>query len=261
MYKRQGVHNAGLGLASTADKFNFPNVAASIRNVTPDAPANYQPAGEGFTGALKAGNYLDAAGYLPRMGVESAPDVAGAAGMGVAGAVAGAVMGGPAGAVAGGFAGPAAYSAARNAGQNIDAVAANNNHAAPTAGDYAQGLAATAPQAALDAVGIGRVPGVSQALGKVGSRAARVALEAGLEGGAAGARDSAGQLLTSAGTERGATVDPYEVLAATAGGAAGRLGVSGAREAPGAVAEIPSAVREGALNPVSYTHLTLPTKA
>lgn len=227
-----GAHNAVAGLASTAKKLpgeTAKSVGSWLDAHTPDSPAGYQPAGQGFASALKSGQYLDAAGYLPRMGVEAAPDVAGAAGAGALGAVAGSAV--PVvGNVAGGVTGAALYSAARNAGQNIDSVAANNQHTEPTTGDLVQGLATTAPQVALDAIGVGRFPGVTPALRSIKSGVGRVAADTALEASAQGARDLTGQVGTSAGTERGTTIDPYQTAAAAAGGGAARLGMAASRE-------------------------------
>lgn len=177
-------------------------------------PQDYSPAAPAARAALKAGNYGAALSYLPRLAVESAPD------MGAS--LAADAVGGPAA--------TAAYLAARSAGENAQARAANNGRQAPTTADVLASLPGTALQTALGTYGLGKAGPVGKAIDAAPAVArplARAAVDAVGYGGA----DVAQQIGDTLGTDKGVQFDPAEAVVAAAQGGAARL----ASEVPGAV--------------------------
>lgn len=249
----QGIHNTLEGIGSTIG-LAAPQTGAAISGAVGAAQGAHQT---NIGQRLRSGDFSGALGQIPAAVVQGLPDMAGTVAAGRVGAGIGGAAGSlfpgvgtGVGAVVGGALGAGAYGVARYLGDNSNAVAKNNNHATPTAGDIAQGAAATIPQAALGAIGVGRFPGVSSTLEGL-SPLVRPVADVALEGGAAAAGDATQQLGTSVGTTKGAQFDPYQSLGAGVQGAATRA----AMLAPKVGADIIG----GATNAYANSRVSLPS--
>lgn len=139
---RHGLHDAAMGFGATATDLGAVGLGRTIQGAIADTPG-YQPALGGLDRALGGGHLLSAAEYLPRLAVEAAPDIIGAAGAGAAGTA----LAGP----AGGVAGVMGFTGARTLGNNANTLAGG---AAPTWGDMAGAAGLSATEGALAAVGL-----------------------------------------------------------------------------------------------------------
>jgi hypothetical protein len=224
---QEGLHDAGAGLGSTLSLLakdagwkGGQDFGQGMQNAVP-APANYKSASSDMIAKLKAGQIVAALKDLPRASVEGAPSVVGGLGAAAAGAALApeAIVGG-----AGAALGAGLYGAASSFGQDAQARAAANGHAQPSAGDQLAAAPTAALQGGLNAVGLGKVPGVSGLLTR--SPALLRSLAAGgLDAAGAGAANVAGQVGNTVGTAQGLTVDPDQAAAAALQGAAGRAGL------------------------------------
>lgn len=220
----QGIHNTLGGIGSTIG-LAAPQTGAAVSGAVGAAQGAHQT---NIGQRLHDGDFSGAIGQLPAAIAQGLPDMAGTVAAGRVGAGIGGAAGSlfpgvgtGVGAVVGGALGAGAYGVARYLGDNANAVAKNNNHATPTTGDIVQGAAATLPQAALGAVGVGRFPGVSSTLEGL-SPLVRPVADVALEGGAAAAGDATQQIGTSVGTNKGVQFDPYQSAGAGLQGAATR---------------------------------------
>jgi hypothetical protein len=217
---RQGAHDALSRVGSTisllgrdAGSNTAQHVGQFLQGAIPADP-NYQSAGGDLVSNLKGGRLLAAVKDLPRAAVEGAPAVAGglasAAGLAaVAPEVAGA-----------GLAGAGLYGAAQAFGNDAQARAAANNHATPTTGDQLAAGGTALVQGGLNAVGLGKVPGVGALVAKTG--AGKFLANAALDAAGQGTSNVAGQVGTTLGTQQGLTVDPAQAEAAAAQALAAR---------------------------------------
>lgn len=217
---KQGLADVVHGVGSTARVLGATDAAKTIDSYAPDVP-NYSRATGSIASDLRAGNYRDALGYLPRAAVEGGAALAGGLAAGGAAAALAPEAAGAGAAALGG----AAFTAATGLGSNVEAHAANDGRSADelTASDYLAGGLTTAGQAAL--AGVGLRPGVVPAVGRAMARSTAARVGANVLGdAAAGAGNSViGQVGQTAGTEKGVTVDPAEVAAAGAQAGASRL--------------------------------------
>lgn len=235
---QEGLHDAAHGLGRSAALLakdvgwtGGENIGNAVAGSIP-APANYQSAGGDMVAKIKAGQLLAALKDLPRAAVEGAPSVAGgltAAGVGALAAPE--VLGG---AAVGSALGAAGYGAASAFGDNADARAAANGHAAPTPGDQLAAGATALAQGGLNAVGLAKVPGAS-ALLRASPAYARALTAGGLDAAGQAASNVVGQVGTSAGTQQGLTVDPDQAAAAGLTGLAARGAGKGVGQVAGAV--------------------------
>jgi hypothetical protein len=204
-----GLHGAAVGLGNTVqtvgDSLGIPavsNAGKSLQTATTGPGANYAPTNEGAD--YSAGNYQKMLTDLPRAAVEGAAPTA-------------ALLG--AGAVAGPW-GVAGTAAALNYGNNVKTRAANNNEPTTSADAMLGAVVPTAVDAGLAAVGLGKV-GPGAALMDAAPALAKPFVGAALDAGAGAATDASNQLGATVGTDKGAQLDPNEVVgaAAQAGGA------------------------------------------
>jgi len=242
-----GLHNAATGLGNTLDTVGtavgLPSVASfgkTLEGATA-APKGYVPTDE--AGALKQGNYGQFFHDLPRAATEGLAPTAAMLG---AGALA------PEGAATAGAVGLTA--AALNLGNNVKAAAQNNGDAAPSTEDFVRGGLATAADAGLAAVGLGKI-GPGRALLEAAPTLARPFVGAALDAGAGAATDAANQLATSAGTKNGPAFDPYAVAnAGIQAGAARAASLIPELAAVGIKAGADSYMTSQAADPVNDAH-------
>ena len=202
-----GVKSAAHGLGETAKLANLlpgwvpgrQTIASAGQSLedTAGAPTASVPAVGSAISAAKAGHWGQAGYEALRAAAGALPDIGGALAADVV----------PGGALA--------YLGARNLGDTADARAANNGRSAPTVADALSALPSTAAQAIIGRYGLGKAAGgLPQGI--------RQAAQVGMEGAAGAASDVAGQLGASAGTNKGAQVDPTEAAEVGLQGAAGR---------------------------------------
>ena len=209
----QGLKVAG-GIASRnglPTLGGYANSAAdTVANYTPNAPTGQDPSGQ-LADAIRSKDYSAIPGLALHSALRAAPS---AAPILAAGSVGGPIA---AAAMAGGMAvGPEAY-----------ARAANNGRSEPTTSDAVQAL----PGVAGEALGGALLPGGSKSASLLVRAGKKVASEA--AGGAI--MDTAGQLGATVGTDKGASLDPYQVAAS--GLTQGTIGAGRvAKEAAGSVA-------------------------
>lgn len=203
---KRGVAKSIEGTANTAEVLGAPGAAETIRNGVDQNIVNTPSGQEGVVSGIKNWSPSEVLYNLPSAIGESIP---------MLGAVAGATAAlGP----VGGGAVAAGLGAATSGGDIAKARAANDGRATPSAADIALGLGGGA---ALNVVG--NVPGLGATKGLVPGLVA---------GGKAAIGDAAQaigqQVLTTAGTEKGVTIDPAEAAANAVTGAAtrGALGVA-----------------------------------
>jgi hypothetical protein len=197
-----GLAEAAQGLGSTistvgqlAGSDTLQGAGKSVSGAVSE-PAGYQPTD--IPGALRQGDYMGALKQLPRAAAEYAPQLAGQ----LAGAAAGSAVAGPVGAAVG--AGGA--TALENFGPNVQARAAANNDATPTTSDAVVGGLTTAAQSALAGVGIP----VGRGLGAIGRPLTQIAADTGVGAG----NEALREVGTTAGTNKGLSVDPAQIGAA-----------------------------------------------
>jgi hypothetical protein len=220
-----GVHQEMSGHAETAKQLGADTVSGVEQGVGDLAnrgvSEDYQPAEVKLF-------HPSTWGDIPQAAMES---IAGMGGYGAA-ATAGAGVGrlaGPYGAAAGGAIGAGLYGLSKYLGNAARERAANNGRDEVTSDDLKEALPGALAQAGIDYAGlkaghiIGKGPVAKgagmEAMSQIGKQTLR---DAGAYGAASGASNVAGQLGTTVGTDKGASLDPEQAAdAAFTGGAVG----------------------------------------
>lgn len=198
-------------------------------------PENYKPASQGFyyPQGKDAGAGGFGWGYLPRTILEGAPGLAIDLGAGA--------LAGPAGFMA--------SSASRSFGPSMDVRVENNGGKPASVTDYVAAGGSAALQAYMNKVGINpAISGVTKgaglaAISQIPGQVAKAGAVDALAGAVGNLVDQVG---VTAGTDKGLTIDPHEMLGAAASSGAMGASVRGVRGA----GDITNAVRYSDMDPV-----------
>lgn len=192
------LENIGTTLQATG---LAPNVGQALRDAT-DAPTNYESASDRFInpeeGDFTIGGF--APEYLPRAVVEQAGNLGGSLISRGAGAATGGLVAGPAGAVGGALAGPALFEFAQQLGPVAIERAKNNGRSEPTWDDWTAAASTAGVSGALNAIGVG------------GGKGASLLNKTLREGVTESAQSVTEQTGTTAGTDKGLTIDPKQAV-------------------------------------------------
>ena len=194
------LENIGTTLQATG---LAPNVGQALRDVT-DAPTNYESASDRFInpqeGDFTIGGF--APEYLPRAVVEQAGNLGGSLiSRGAGATAAGVATGGNPLAVAGGaIAGPALFEFAQQLGPVAIERAKNNGRSEPTWDDWTAAASTAGVSGILNAIGVG------------GGKGASLLNKTLREGVTESAQSVTEQTGTTAGTDKGLTIDPKQAV-------------------------------------------------